>query len=213
MASYVTNIPVNGSFNVTATFGQKGSYWPSGHRGIDITAAQRTLYAICDGEVTVVGWDKNGWGRYVSVKPAGFDRIRIITCHMVEDSVKVKKGDKVSRLTKIGTMGSTGNSTGVHVHIEMRIDNTSVDPTPYMQIVNQKASGLKGEDYKVDASAQNAALTAILYAFDGNKSVSESESCQDCQAEILRLKSELDSANTRLTAAESKIANAKKALA
>lgn len=216
MAAYVTNLPVNGTFNVTATFGQTGSYWPNGHKGIDITASQRTLYAICDGEVTVIGWDPNGWGRYVSVKPTGFERIRFITCHMVENSVKVKKGGAVSRLTALGTMGSSGNSTGVHVHIEMRIDNKAVDPTAYLLIANKKASGLSSANYKFDAACQKTALAAILDAYDKNAAMPNiSTVCSggtSNQAEIERLKNELAVANSRLFAAETKIANAIKAL-
>ena len=60
---YITNLPVNGTFNVTAYFGQQNKkYWANGHKGIDITAADRNLYAICDGKVTAVGYDADGWG-------------------------------------------------------------------------------------------------------------------------------------------------------
>ena len=211
MAQYTTNIPVNGKFNVTAVFGQKGSMWKNGHKGIDITAANKTLYSICDGEVTVVGWDENGWGRYVSIKPKGFERIRIIICHLVKDSVVVKKGDKVSRTTKIGTMGTTGNSTGVHVHVEMRIDNTAVNPAPYMQIANKTASGLSDLDYKFNENEQSAALNAVLNAFDGN-SISKAE-FDKISDENKKLKDELVEVKNSLSLAQSKIEKAKKALA
>ncbi len=209
MASYTTNIPVNNVFNVTAVFGQSGSMWKNGHKGVDITAQDKTLYSICDGEVTVVGWDKDGWGRYVSIRPNGFERIRIILCHLVKDSVKVKVGDKVTRLSKIGTMGTTGNSSGVHVHVEMRVDNTPVDPTPYMLIANKKASGLKDTDYKFAPDNQSAALTAILNAFDGCSSTGNT----DYQIKIKELEAELQIVKTTLATAEQKIENVKKALA
>lgn len=225
MANYVTNLPVNNIFNITAYFGQKGSYWKNGHKGIDFTAANKKLYSICSGEVTVVGWDEKGWGRYVSIKPEGFDRIRIITCHMVKDSVKVKKGDKVSRTTVLGTMGSTGNSSGTHVHIEMRVDNTPVDPTPYLLVPNKKASGLKDTDFKFDIICQKTALQSILDDFDGvsqSKPVTEqdiAEQAEKLKSEVESLKNELsivkDSlalANANLLAANQKINSAKKAL-
>ena len=169
MASYTTNLPVNGKFNVTAIFGQQGSYWKNGHKGIDLTAADKRIYSVCDGTVTVVGFDKNGWGRYVSIKPEGFERVRFILCHLVENSVKVKKGDKVSRLTHIGTMGTTGNSSGVHLHVEMRIDNKSVDPSGYLLIANKKASGLSDTNFKFNKEKQRELLTAVLSEFDGKK--------------------------------------------
>lgn len=169
--SYITNLPVNNTFNVTAYFGQENkSLWPNGHKGIDITG-DKTLYSICDGVVTYAGWD-DGWGYYVSVKPNGFDRIRFILCHMVKGSIKVKKGDKVSRTTVLGTMGATGNVTGVHVHVECRIDNVAVDPTPYLKIENKKATGLKATDYKTTVEESNKILQQMLKDFDGVKETS-----------------------------------------
>lgn len=209
MASYTTNIPVNNVFNVTAVFGQSGSMWKNGHKGIDITAENKTLYSICDGEVTVVGFDNDGWGRYVSIKPSGFERVRIILCHLVKDSVKVKAGDKVTRLTKIGTMGTTGNSTGVHVHVEMRVDNTPVDPTPYMLIANKKASGLRDTDYKFNPDNQSAALSAVVNAFESCTGASDEQQ----QAKIKELEAELKEVKAGLLTAQQKIESAKKALA
>jgi len=138
MAAYVTNLPLNNVFNVTATFGQTGGLWKNGHKGIDLTGDKK-IYSVCDGEVTFEGYDADGWGRYVSIMPTGQSRVRFIFCHLENNSVKVKKGDKVTRLTHIATMGSTGNSTGVHLHIEMRIDNTPCDVSPYLLIPNKKA--------------------------------------------------------------------------
>lgn len=211
MASYTTNIPVNNAFNITAVFGQQGSLWKNGHKGIDITAENKTLYSICDGEVTVVGWDADGWGRYVSIKPNGFERIRIILCHLVKDSAKVKAGDRVSRLTKIGTMGTTGNSTGVHVHVEMRVDNTPVDPTPYMLLVNKKASGLRDTDYKFSPEDQKSALTAVLNAFDAKSG--EEPLHTECNEKIKRLEIELEKTKSELMLAQNRLENVRKALA
>lgn len=211
MAQYVTNLPVNGEFNITATFGQIGKYWSTYHKGIDITAPQRDVYSICDGEVTVVGWDENGWGRYVSIKPSGFERIRIIVCHLVKDSVKVKKGDSVNRLTKLGKMGTTGNSSGVHLHIEMRIDNNAVSPHEYMLIPNNKVSGLKSSNFKFDASYQKSALTAVLQKFD-EKQNGVSNAAQNLSEQITKLKDNLKTAERKIVELNAKITSAKNAL-
>lgn len=208
MASYTTNLPLNGKFNVTAVFGQQGSYWKNGHKGIDLTAADKKIYSVCDGSVTVVGYDKDGWGRYVSIKPDGFERIRFILCHMVENSVKVKKGEKVSRLSLVGTMGSTGNSSGVHLHVEMRIDNESVDPSAYLLIPNKKQSGLSGADFKFDASSQKAFLTALLSEFDGKSAPATDTSAQ----KIKELEAEVSALKTQNTALQNKISAAVSAL-
>ena len=191
--SYITNLPVNNKFNVTATFGQKGSMWKNGHKGVDITAADKKLYSMCDGIVTYQGYDKS-WGYYVSVMPNGFERIRIILCHMVKGSIKVKKGGKVFRTTVLGTMGTTGNSTGVHVHVEMRIDNTAVDPTPYLKVENKIASNLDGTDYKTTAAESNEILQEMLDKFDGKTEPATDYKAlyeQKC-AEISKLKAEAD---------------------
>ena len=218
--AYVTNLPVNNLFNVTAVFGQSGSLWKNGHKGIDITAPQRTIYSVCNGSVTVVGFDKNGWGRYVSIMPEGFERIRIILCHMVENSVKVKKGDRVNRLTKIGTMGSTGNSTGVHLHVEMRIDNTPVNPASYLLIPNERAQNLNAANFKFDETCQKTALAAILDAFDKNAALPDiSTICNSganqngVQSEkIAVLEKELAAAKNEIAQLKTKINNAQAAL-
>jgi len=207
MAKYTTNLPVNGKFNVTAVFGQKGSLWKNGHKGIDIVSDDKTIYSICDGEVTVVSFDNGGWGRYVSIKPDGFERIRIILCHLKEGSVKVKKGDRVSRTTKIGTMGSTGNSTGVHLHIEMRVDNTAVDLSSYLGIENKIKSALMDTDFKVNENEQKRLLENIINSFD-----KKDESHKACDDEIESLKKELESTKKELKAAKDTIAAVKKAL-
>lgn len=215
--AFVTNLPVSNIFNITATFGQSGSLWKNGHKGMDLTAPQKTIYSVCDGEVTVVGFDKNGWGRYVSIKPDGFERIRFILCHMVENSVKVKKGDRVNRLTKIGTMGTTGNSTGVHLHVEMRIDNKSVNPSQYLLIPNERLQSLNSANYKFDANCQKTALAAILDAFDKNAALPDISNICSVAANgqtdrISALEKELAAAKNEIAILKSKINNAKSAL-
>lgn len=179
--SYITNLPVNGKFDVPAIFGQKGNMWKNGHKGIDIARSDLDLYSICDGKVTVVGWDPDGWGRYVSIQPEGFPRIRCILCHFVKDSVNVKKGQKVTRTTVLGTMGTTGNSSGVHVHVEIRVTDKngknakSVNPAEYMGIKNAFADNLNAEDYKTTEAKSNAIFQKMIDDYDGVKTVVKPE--------------------------------------
>lgn len=143
----MTNLPITGEFNVTATFGQKGKYWSSVHKGIDITCSNRTIYATCDGTVRVVGFDKDGWGRYVTVKSD--DGTIHIFCHLVNGSVEVKSGQRVNRLTKIGIMGTTGNSTGVHLHFQINNANgQAINPCEYLRIPN-KTGKYNSKDYEI----------------------------------------------------------------
>lgn len=146
----MTNLPINGVFNVTATYGQKGPYWKNGHQGVDITCNNKNIYATCDGTVRTVAYDPNGWGQYVSIGDA--QGRRHVFCHLVKGSVKVKVGQKVNRSTVIGTMGTSGNSTGVHLHYQLQQGETVIDPTPYLGIPNKKGAynsanyELKGDD-------------------------------------------------------------------
>ena len=45
----MTNLPVVDEFQITATYGQKGSYWANGHKGIDFVAENKNIYCTCDG--------------------------------------------------------------------------------------------------------------------------------------------------------------------
>ena len=131
----MTNLPISGTFQVTATYGQKGKYWANGHQGIDFICSNKNIYATCDGTVRVIDYDANGWGQYVSIGDA--EGRRHVFCHLVKGSVKVKVGQKVNRNTLIGTMGSTGNSSGIHLHYQINSANgTSINPCSYLGIPN-----------------------------------------------------------------------------
>ncbi len=132
----MTNLPVTGKFTVTATYGQSGSYWKDGHKGIDFVADNRDVYATCDGTVRVIAYDENGWGRYVSIGDSSGNRH--IFCHLEEGSVRVTVGQSVNRTTVIAKMGDTGNVTGLHLHFQLNDSgNTPVDPSFYLGIPNK----------------------------------------------------------------------------
>jgi LysM repeat protein len=91
-----------------------------GHNGIDIAAAIGTpILAARDGYVSLVrggdGWN-GGYGNYVVITHDG--GVQTLYAHM--SSVDVLQGQKVNRGEKVGGMGSTGQSTGVHLHFEVR---------------------------------------------------------------------------------------------
>ena len=144
----MTNLPVTGTFTITATYGQTGKYWKDGHKGIDFVCDNHNIYATCDGTVRVVAYDANGWGQYVSIGDS--EGRKHIFCHMVKGSVKVKEGQKVNRSTVLGTMGSTGNSTGTHLHYQINLISSgeTIDPTPYLGIPNKKGI-YNSSDYQI----------------------------------------------------------------
>ena len=99
-----------------------------GHKGIDLAAPTGTpIYATADGFVSKA--ERFGaYGNYVAVEHGA--RIQTRYAHMSEiavaDGTWVKKGDL------LGYVGSTGRSTGPHLHYEVRIDGEAVNPMPYM---------------------------------------------------------------------------------
>ena len=144
----MTNLPISGQFTITATYGQKGKYWANGHKGLDIVSSNKTIYATCDGTVRVVAFDPNGWGHYVSIGDA--EGRRHIFCHLAPNSIKVVKGQKVNRSTVVGIMGTTGNSTGVHLHYQINNANgIDINPCPYLGIPNKKGT-YNSADYQID---------------------------------------------------------------
>ncbi len=94
------------------------------HAGIDIAADLGTpIYAAFDGKVTVADYDK--WnGNYMKIKHE--NGLMTVYCHC--ESLNVKKGENIRAGEVIGYVGSTGSSTGPHLHFELRIDNVSFDP-------------------------------------------------------------------------------------
>ena len=101
----------------------------SRHKGIDLAAPTGTpVYATADGQVTRADWFST-YGLYVSIDHGGDLETRYahLSKLSVADGEEVKKGDL------IGYVGSTGRSTGPHLHYEVRVDGVAVNPIPYMK--------------------------------------------------------------------------------
>lgn len=142
----MTNLPITGAFRVTAIFGQQGNYWANGHKGIDLVAEDHRIYSTCDGVVKTVAFDADGWGQYIVVEDR--EGLRHHFCHLVRGSAKVKVGQAVDPLTVIGTMGATGNVTGLHLHYELRKGSTVLDPAAWLGIPN-KVGNYHSSDFEV----------------------------------------------------------------
>ncbi len=124
-----TLMPANG--HLTSSYGPRMSPYAGRvkmHEGLDIGAPIGTMIvAPADGVVTYSG-PKPGFGNFVQIDH-GYG-VETIFGHA--SSVNVKKGQKVSRGDKIATVGNTGYSTGPHVHYEVRVNGTPVDPLYYV---------------------------------------------------------------------------------
>jgi len=98
---------------------------PKMHRGLDFTAPQGTpIYATGDGRVSTAGRMDGGYGNHVIINHGyGY---QTLYGHMVR--IKVRSGQKVDRGEIIGWVGTTGKSTGPHVHYEVRVNGNEVNP-------------------------------------------------------------------------------------
>ena len=100
------------------------------HQGIDLAAPIGTpIYATADGTVSEAGYNSGGYGNLIKV-----DHGRGIETRYAHLSrVLVSPGQRIARGQLIGHMGSTGRSTGSHLHYEVRIDGRAVNPIPFMK--------------------------------------------------------------------------------
>jgi len=116
-------LPVPKSTPITQPYGHNG------HPGTDFGAQLKTpVTAIKAGVVSIIGNEANGYGNWVEVKHEDGTATRY--AHL--QSVKVTRGQKVKAGEVIGFSGSTGRSTGPHLHFEVLVNGKKVDPTPYL---------------------------------------------------------------------------------
>ena len=105
-----------------------GSY-PHFHTGIDLVEPFGSpVYAADDGIVALVGSSTSGYGNYVVIAHSG----GLDTLYGHLSAALVKAGQQVVQGQPIGLEGSTGNSTGPHVHFELRINQVPINPAPYL---------------------------------------------------------------------------------
>jgi murein DD-endopeptidase MepM/ murein hydrolase activator NlpD len=103
--------------------------YPHFHTGLDLVEPFGSpIYAADDGIVALVGSSSSGYGNYVVIAHSG----GLDTLYGHLSAALVKVGQRVAQGQAVGLEGSTGNSTGPHVHFELRINNKPVDPTPYL---------------------------------------------------------------------------------
>lgn len=119
--------PLEGYYEISSEYGNRINPITNEkkfHSGIDIPAPENTdILSIDDGEVIFSGV-KNGYGNTVIIKH--FDNKTSLYAH--NNKNLVKEGDYIKKGYKVARVGSTGNSTGNHLHLEVYLDSEKIDP-------------------------------------------------------------------------------------
>ncbi len=119
--------PLRNDKTITSYFGYR---WGSLHAGVDVgTPVGTEVYSANAGTVVISGWS-SGYGNYIIINHGG--GYATVYGHLSERLVEV--GDVVEQDELIALSGNTGRSTGPHLHFEIRINGTAVDPLDYVQI-------------------------------------------------------------------------------
>ncbi|MDU3724529.1 MAG: peptidoglycan DD-metalloendopeptidase family protein, partial [Clostridium celatum] len=119
--------PTSGGY-MTSIFGEErvNSY----HKGIDIAKDMgEDVIAAFDGEIKSAGYNDGGYGNLIIIEHEG--NMETYYAHLSE--IYVSEGDIVKKGDIIGAIGSTGYSTGPHLHFELRVNGEPVNPEPYIE--------------------------------------------------------------------------------
>ncbi len=118
--------PISGGI-ISSNYGMRRG---SMHKGVDFAARTGTRISAADGgTVTWAGWKSGGWGYLVVINHGN----GIETFYAHNSKVTVKVGQKVAKGEQIAKMGSTGNSSGPHVHFEVHVNGRYVNPWKYIK--------------------------------------------------------------------------------
>jgi murein DD-endopeptidase MepM/ murein hydrolase activator NlpD len=117
--------PVNGV--LTSPFCERRS-WEACHPGIDIAAPTGTPIRAADGGRVAIAGPTGGYGNYTCIQHSA----SLSSCYGHQSSIGVSVGQQVSKGQVIGAVGSTGFSTGPHLHFEVRINGAVTNPMNYL---------------------------------------------------------------------------------
>lgn len=151
-------VPLTGTdWKITGHFGDPREYRHGTHEGVDLAAAKGTpVVAAMGGTAKVIPNNGNG-GNTVKVK--GDDGRWYVYMHL--DSFTIKDGDRIEAGAELGTVGSTGTSSGPHLHFEIREDNKGL-PGQALSDVEDEVMG--GQASTTPAVAESQAGGATLLA-------------------------------------------------
>jgi murein DD-endopeptidase MepM/ murein hydrolase activator NlpD len=165
-------LEVTKGFNETVTFGQQKG---QPHSGIDYAATTSTkVYAVADGKVNNLVKDnrgsKTGNGNFVELDHGiGKNKLTLYSLykHLSKVNPALKKDMEVKKGTWLGNAGSTGDSSGVHVHYQVKEGNTDVDP----KLLGAKLGNKKSTKVTMSISdATTSQMNAVMRLLGGDLS-------------------------------------------
>lgn len=121
--------PVSSGGTITSTFGPRSMFGRSYHYGLDIACPTGTPILAGESGVVIAASYSASMGNYITIAHSS----SMSTTYMHNSSLAVSVGQQVSRGQVIAYAGSTGDSTGPHCHIGVRVNGSWVDPLPYLQ--------------------------------------------------------------------------------
>lgn len=144
IVSIPSRMPLVGSV-LTSSYGMRTHPVLGGtrkHSGIDLAAPTGTpVYATADGVVSRADWYST-YGLYISLEHGASLQTRY--AHL--SRLAVAAGDVVKKGDLIGYVGSTGRSTGPHLHYEVRVDGVAVNPIPYMMADERRFAAIESSE-------------------------------------------------------------------
>lgn len=127
----IASMPIDSNVRtiISSRYGEVSRIRSSAHKGVDIACSTGTpIKSIADGTVTYSGYDKTGLGYVVKIDHGNGVQTWYGHC----SKLYVKTGEQVNAGDIISAVGSTGNSTGPHLHLEIRKDGKPVNPQIYV---------------------------------------------------------------------------------
>jgi len=145
--------PIDGA-RITSTYGMRINPilgYSAMHQGIDFGAPSGTpIFAAGNGVIEEMGW-KNGYGKWVKIRHNGTYETGY--AHTSRFASGLKRGSKVKQGQVIAYVGSTGNSTGPHLHFEIMVDGKHVNPSTVKTVASDKLTGPALKAFKAQVAA------------------------------------------------------------
>lgn len=131
------HLPLNGNLHITSRFGKRrnpfGKKISERHSGLDLSAKSGTpIYAMLPGKVAYIGYDTRS-GNYIKLQHGSFT---VSYCHLIRKP-DIKVGSRVIPGQIVAHVGSTGRSTGPHLHITLKKNGRVLDPAILLEYISE----------------------------------------------------------------------------